>query len=42
MKGTIREFKLGGEGRNGETEVVRGLSFTNGFDDNEFIQVSWF
>ena len=38
----IREFKLEGEGSNWETEVVRGASFTSGFDFNEIMFVGWF
>ena len=29
MEGTIREFKLSGEGWKGEKELVRGVSFTS-------------
>ena len=42
MIGTMREFKLGGEGWKGETEVVRGASFTSGFDIDEIMQREWF
>ena len=38
----IRKFQLDGEKRMGETEVVRGASFANGFDFNEITQVGWF
>ena len=31
-EGTIREFKLGCKGWKGETEVVRGASFSSMFD----------
>ena len=38
----IRKFKLEGEeGEKGETEVVRGASFTSGFDFNEIMRVRW-
>ena len=38
---TIREFNLGSEGWKGETEVVRGASFPNGFDVDEITQICW-
>ena len=35
-------FKFGGDGWYGATEVVRGASFTSGFDINEITQLGWF
>ena len=41
-EGAIKEFKLEGDEWKGETEVVRGASFTSGFDIDEITQIGWF
>ena len=40
-EGTIREFTLRGQGLKGENEMVRGASFTSGFDVDEITQMGW-
>ena len=39
---TFREFKLVYEGWKGETEVVRGASFTSRLDADEITHLGWF
>ena len=41
MKGTTREFKLEGEDRKGETEVLSGATFMSRFDIDEIMQIGW-
>ena len=38
----IKEFKLGGEWWKGEAEMVRGSSFTGGFDIDKITQIDEF
>ena len=38
----LRKFKLRGERRKGEIQLVRGACFTSGFNFNKFMHVGWF